>query len=566
MKKSRKKIKVLLCILIQFVCLNKVQAEEITSQDINENNIWKTIQPIELITSDGISVDTEIESECEDYDQICWSGWIYIYNVKFTIPEDYEEEYFTISPDLFQTITNEGLNKVIMQQPSDFLTINITIVNNSLYEYNYINDSFTIYPDTVYQYKKVENQYGNATTFNGNSQENIDTVYRMCNSAIKALFPDCKKNPSKYLTDNVLGEALINNGYTKGISDLANYYLDFYNSKYSTSYNDLSQFSTGIIREILSDTDPIYNKNSAWDEAGIKGYISSANNEPTKYINNINDFLKNNNYPNAIYYLLKYYNNKYSQSASNLDELFHLSSAAQKDFFKISGSENSSKSVLESNATITALSYDFFYNNLLSFSFNNENQDDDNSNAYSIGEYMRNSNKGNEEITSNIGTLSPNTTNYLNGANIKINGHYTNNSYQDYNFNINMYLSYKALKGNLIVQYLDEDGNELAETITNEEMVGRTYNYNFIRVEGDATGKYIDGETFVTYIYAKKEETKESDNLKINLIDEPTNQSNIEIIPPKTGVYTNSMKKTKLLNLIINLNIVSYILKKLFLS
>ena len=69
------------------------------------------------------------------------------------------------------------------------------------------------------------------------------------------------------------------------------------------------------------------------------------------------------------------------------------------------------------------------------------------------------------------------------------------------------------IKGTVITKYLDTLGNEIADPITTEGKVGNDYTtsqkdidgYVFVRVEGDAvTGKYIEGELVVKYIYYKQ--------------------------------------------------------------
>ncbi len=69
------------------------------------------------------------------------------------------------------------------------------------------------------------------------------------------------------------------------------------------------------------------------------------------------------------------------------------------------------------------------------------------------------------------------------------------------------------IKGKVITKYLDTDGNEIADTITTEGKVGNDYTtskkeikgYVFVKNEGESTtGKYIEGELVVKYIYYKQ--------------------------------------------------------------
>ena len=69
------------------------------------------------------------------------------------------------------------------------------------------------------------------------------------------------------------------------------------------------------------------------------------------------------------------------------------------------------------------------------------------------------------------------------------------------------------IKGSVIAKYLDTLGNEIADPIPTKGKVGNDYTtsqkdidgYVFVKVEGDAqTGKYIEGELVVKYIYYKQ--------------------------------------------------------------
>ena len=95
---------------------------------------------------------------------------------------------------------------------------------------------------------------------------------------------------------------------------------------------------------------------------------------------------------------------------------------------------------------------------------------------------------------------------------------------------------YKQIKGVLVVRYVDEDGNLLTEELTSEERVGTKYTteekefmgYTFFKVEGNTTGEYTKGTTYVTYIYKKN-----------------IGNGDTDILPPQTGVETNLFSITK---------------------
>lgn len=70
---------------------------------------------------------------------------------------------------------------------------------------------------------------------------------------------------------------------------------------------------------------------------------------------------------------------------------------AQAEFFAHYGKETT-PSVEETNEEILRLSYDYFYNKGLSLGLEDDDITDASSNNYSVGEYMRDENKGEEVI------------------------------------------------------------------------------------------------------------------------------------------------------------------------
>ena len=118
---------------------------------------------------------------------------------------------------------------------------------------------------------------------------------------------------------------------------------------------------------------------------------------------------------------------------------------------------------------------------------------------------------------------------------------------------VNLQLRYKAKTGNLIIRYVDREGNELLSDVTSTEMVGKNYqtnpedilNYELVDIDGVELGEYIDGTIIVTYIYDKvgSEETG-------------------KITPPNTGVSTTNSGLLILSLLVVNALGVSVVLRK----
>ena len=106
------------------------------------------------------------------------------------------------------------------------------------------------------------------------------------------------------------------------------------------------------------------------------------------------------------------------------------------------------------------------------------------------------------------------------------------------------FLSIKAahdkIKGNVIVNYVDSDGNKLTDEIIYTDVVDSEYTtekkefdgYTNITVEGQTTGKYIDGTIYVTYYYDK-------------------NTGTGDILPPQTGFEPNTLNNTNVENIAI---------------
>ena len=314
---------------------------------------------------------------------------------------------------------------------------------------------------------------------------------------------------------------------------------------------------------MLSDADPIYVYNEAYlplfPEMNEKQLTTALRkNADAKPL--IDEALKGTGFSNPIDYLLNYYNKKYN---SNVSSLAYLCDDAINDLFAYKGYESGSFTT-ETNSAILLLAYDYFYNEGLGFYFDEkdeegnyvDNKDIENSDRTgslnSIGSYMRDEKKGDEEILERAGTLESNSEKTISGV-LKNIGDYTPNAYIGFNFMTNLRLKYKAKTGNLIIKYVDREGNELLSDVTSTEMVGKNYqtnpedilNYELVDIDGVELGEYIDGTIIVTYIYDKvgSEETG-------------------EITPPNTGVSTTNSSLLILSLLVVNALGASVVLRK----
>ena len=121
---------------------------------------------------------------------------------------------------------------------------------------------------------------------------------------------------------------------------------------------------------------------------------------------------------------------------------------------------------------------------------------------------MRDDSKGDENIQEAFGTLDPNSTN-TGDFSIYINGPKTTNSWAGYISITNSHMTFTAKKGIVEAYYVDEKGKTLSDMVSTSGMVSNDYQtnskeifgYELLKVEGDETGKYIDGTIKVVYVY-----------------------------------------------------------------
>lgn len=561
MKKILQNILFVLIVVFGFMLVStNVYAEE-ASSDVSR---W-TVPPIEkLTTSDGIVIVPDTSNIVIDVGPY-WAevGGEVILNI--TIKEDYEKDVIVIAPEVFQTISREIYNvfkKVGMEQgldedyfkfnnpfqAGDDFRVRLVITNLSKFNYYYEETSFEIFPTEPLVYGKTTGETTGDKFFNGIELPEGFTFRRTYNTALQALIPNSN---GRNMTDDVVDAALKEKGYV-GIEEYDKYLLDFYNEKYGTSYTRLDQFNKGIIREMFNDVDPLY---GPWIARKLGIFITPAlQGNPGKLKAEILDKLAEKKFDNALEFVLEYF------GISNISE---LTDEMINELFGEAGGESGSFAI-ETNKTMLILAYNYFYNEGLGFYFDTkdetgnyvENPEVSNSNSnggsYSIGSYLRDETKGDEEIKERAGTLESNSENTISGT-LKNIGNYTPNAYLDYFFMVNLQLRYKAKYGNLIIKYVDREGNELLSDVTSTEMVGKNYqtnpedilNYELVDIDGVELGEYIDGTIIVTYIYDKvgSEETG-------------------EITPPNTGVSTTNSGLLILSLLAVNALGVSVVLRK----
>jgi len=172
-------------------------------------NFNKKIQTTEAVLKENSTILEEITPIRDD------TGFLGI-EVLLEIPENYSDKEILINPDIFEGISQ--YEKII---PNKSYIINLSIKNNSNYDYQYRKNSFII---STKKLEDTNNYYmTGGVGFDSLTIFDLYQPYRTYNEAIISLFDGEKEA----LTDADIDEKLKDKGYS-GLDDLARYYLDFY--------------------------------------------------------------------------------------------------------------------------------------------------------------------------------------------------------------------------------------------------------------------------------------------------------------------------------------------------
>ncbi len=219
-----------ICLLITAVFLFNL------SSVVALNSKYQTSQPSPNTLSKGIIEDIEVYNNKRVIDSI---------TATYTIPKNYKGD-ITIVSGIFDALSaSDGY------VPADGVKVNVKVINNSNYEYNYVNNSFILATEDLdaYNLKKIEGAVG----FNGKQIYEPFAPYRTGNTAIQNLYDvqSTSKIKENMVKTEALDTKLKEKGY-KGINELNKYYLDFYNKKYNQHVTNLEDFSSNIISEIFN--------------------------------------------------------------------------------------------------------------------------------------------------------------------------------------------------------------------------------------------------------------------------------------------------------------------------
>lgn len=122
-------------------------------------------------------------------------------------------------------------------------------------------------------------------------------------------------------------------------------------------------------------------------------------------------------------YYLDYYNNKYNLTEERLED---LTNSTIKEMF--TGTKTSIK---ENNSELIELAYNYFYNNVICFTFPLEQINHLTCENHSVGSYMREQ-KENKSIKNTFSLIKSNTENKITNISLNINKLYTPDIYNEY--------------------------------------------------------------------------------------------------------------------------------------
>lgn len=238
------KEKILYCIIIITAVLLHLEAKACS--------IWDTQNPIRSYQNENIQEEIlPIRNK---------SGKVIGIDVLITIPEECNEKEITISPSVFSAIKEY---KNVM--PGDKIKVNIKIINQTIHDYFYVDNSFLLSTEDLTRLG-ISKNYIDTKEVGFDNQNIYDTLapYRVWNSAIENLYyyNNDKEHKEEDLSDEKLNLHLQEKGY-QGIEELDQYYLDFYNKKYNLQEESLDCFPYTTIKEIFSGPISNYKEKNA---------------------------------------------------------------------------------------------------------------------------------------------------------------------------------------------------------------------------------------------------------------------------------------------------------------
>mgnify|MGYP005758701563 CR=1 FL=1 len=203
--------------------------------------------PTYASTSEGVTVEAEFDQTNA------------VVNAVVTISEN-------VTSDNLDINLTDALGEALSGSqavPGDVCDFNVTVINNSDYEYAYRDNSVVLGTD-MYDGSNDSGYTGkNVTTFDGFKVYigSKNSVYRSYNHALEALGLGLDDWPSPgdfddALQDDVIASALVAKGYQNGIDDLDDYYVDYYNQTHDVHITNLMEADQTYIDDLFSSYNP----------------------------------------------------------------------------------------------------------------------------------------------------------------------------------------------------------------------------------------------------------------------------------------------------------------------
>lgn len=401
--------------------------------------------------------------------------------ITYTISKDYDKKkvYFNISEDVARI--TEG--KYVPGQSKPFA---VRIINDSKFDFSYVKNSFQVITKDLSGFDSHSNYYsfdrnGKASGTYVKDTKSFDGQLIAANWSVNRTMNDALKK--LYENSEMTKREKVNRSW-----------------KYVYRLNDevLCTFST--------------NWKSNLCDVLLTDEILGAELVRAGYANGINDLDK---------YYLDYYNKVFKSDAKVLEDLPGKAIYGYMDSLNeylggiLNGNTCSNR---ETNALVSSLGYNWFYNKGLGFypiydeSGSKLSIDNTKDSGFYLGDYMRHKNTVTEKVVNkDLGQIKKGSTYDLTPIKMFIDFEYVVNAHENMKFGYDMGFELERKMGKLIVNYVDDEGNKLITSLNYEDAVGNPYQtelkefngYEFLKVLGDTSGNYIDGTIEVTYIYTK---------------------------------------------------------------
>lgn len=207
-----------------------------------EQGQWPDYQtPVYPETGEGVTVDAELDSSSKPK----------TIKANVIIGESVTAE--EVAVDVSEALDDVLQNVITM--PGSKYQIELAITNNSAYPYDY-KDGSAVLGTVEYTGKDIAGK-ASVTTFEGFKVYlgSANDIYRTLNDALKAIGIT---NSEEELSDTAVSGALQEAGYTNGIEDLDDYYVNYYNDTYDEDIQSLAEAPNDYLKVLFGKSNTAY--------------------------------------------------------------------------------------------------------------------------------------------------------------------------------------------------------------------------------------------------------------------------------------------------------------------